>query len=203
MITFLGYALTNPFRSKVPQGFYDPIKGHTGTDWVMPIGTPIMLPISLTFKDIFQGKETGLNALLEDKDGNTLVFSHLSSVKATKGDILLPNTVFALSGNSGGKTTGPHVHWEVIAKKPAPGLEFMTRSFGGVDGFNIDPVAYLERITAPHWSDEDMTWAVTHGLLGYKHNPDDPVKFGELVVFSRRLAKRIIEWVNNPVTPDL
>ena len=145
-IGFMGHSLTNAFRSKTPKGFYDSVKGHTGCDYLMPVGTPLSLPVPLKFVDVFQGRETGLNAVLEDRGGSILVFSHCSSIKSKRGDILLPNTVFALSGNSGSKTTAPHVHFEIIAKKPATGLEFMTRSFAGFDGYNIDPSVYLKKI---------------------------------------------------------
>jgi len=197
MFMLWGHSLTNPFRSEVPKGLYDPIKHHTGIDVVIPEKTPLSLPMRTKVELVARQPEMGLCLYLSDFDGNTLVLAHLSSVDAQIGDIAAKGKVVAFSGNSGSATTAPHVHVEIIAKKPTKGLEFMTRSLQGFDGFNIDPVPYFEKKMTPHWSDEGMEWAKEHEIISYKHDPNDAVTWGELVTVLFRFAKKIIQWVKS------
>lgn len=200
MSQFLGFDLTNPFRSDKPKGFYDKVKRHTGCDYAMPVGTPISLPIQTKVELISKQPEMGLTLYLNDFNGNLIVLCHLSEITPKIEDINSPNSVFGKSGNSGKKTTAPHVHIEIIAPQPAVGLGMMTRSLQGFDGYNIDPERYLEEIYKnagePHWSQESMDWMLQHELIHFVRNPEEPVKWGELSVCFKRLAKKIIEWVS-------
>ena len=141
---FLDYPVSNKFRSKTPAGFYDPIKHHTGVDYVCPEGTDIVLPFPTTYHSFLTQKEMGNTLYLKDYYGNILVFAHLSKTLVPDSGKIGKNQVFAKSGNTGSATTNPHVHFEVITKTPKKGLEFMTRKLGYVDGYNIDPVKYLK-----------------------------------------------------------
>lgn len=145
---------------------------------------------------ISKQKEMGLTLYLEDKHGNILVFSHLSNVKVKLGDSINPYYIFALTGNSGTKSTAPHLHFEVIAEKPQEGFEVMTRSLQGIDGYNIDPVKYLDSILTPHWSKEAMDWMLEHQIVTEEKDPNDYVTWGEYAVTQKRLAERLIEWTN-------
>ena len=192
---YFGHPVINPFRNHVPVGFYDKVKGHTGIDLATPIGTELSLPIETKVEIINKQVEMGLTLYLSDKKGNILVFAHLEKIKPKLGDKIKPDEVFALTGNSGTRTTGPHCHFEIIASKPEPGLKMMTRDLSGFTGYNIDPVKYLDSILTPHWSDESMEWMIKHEIIGYKRDPDESVTWAELAVVSNRLAKKIIEWV--------
>lgn len=161
---YFGFALTNPFRSFTPRGFYDSKKGHTGIDILMPVGTELSLPLQLKVVQLLEQNEMGNTLYLEDFAKNVLVFSHLSAVMVKVGDTVQPNQVFALSGNTGSKTTAPHLHLEIISKTPQIGLEFMTRTLGRVSGYNINPQTYLDEVLQN--KDEkrisDKEWCETH-----------------------------------------
>jgi murein DD-endopeptidase MepM/ murein hydrolase activator NlpD len=194
-MNYFGFPLSNPFRSQTPKNFYDAVKGHSGADFIMPVGTPLSLPIKLKVEEILLQKEMGLTIYLSDKKGSIHVFAHNSKIPVKLGDELLPNTVFALSGNSGAKSTNPHSHWEAICKKPTPGLEFMTRDLGGFEGFNVDPIEYMNQFTETHWSDESMAWAIQHKIISFKRDPETPVKWGEFVTALHKTAEKVHEWV--------
>jgi len=197
-MNYFGFPLTNPFRSHVPNDYYDPIKGHTGIDVIMPIGTPITIKVDTTVELVAKQPEMGLVLYLSDPDGNILVFAHLSKVDVKTGDKIPAGSVMALSGNSGSATTAPHVHFEIIAKIPDKGFEFMNRSLQGFVGWNVDPENYLNKINKPdHWSDEAMEWMVEHEIIGHKKNFSASVSWGEFAVASKRLAEKVLEWSRN------
>jgi murein DD-endopeptidase MepM/ murein hydrolase activator NlpD len=183
---YLGFPLINGFRSQTPRGFYDAAKGHTGIDLSAAIGSDIKLPVPTKVRAIKNQTQMGLTLYVEDGAGNILVLSHLSAINFEVGDTVAAKAVIAKTGNTGTATTGPHLHFEIIAPRPMPGLEIMTRHLGGFNGYNIDPAAYLENIDQPHWSDEAMDWAMKTGLIKHPHDPNAPVTWGEFVVVLHR-----------------
>jgi len=169
-MTYLGAKIINKFRSKTPRGFYDPIKGHTGIDYAMPIGTSLKLVNPVQVVDILTQKEMGLTLYVEDAERNIIVFAHLSQVLVKKDEYCSPGTLLAKSGNSGSATTGPHLHREVIAPKPMPGLEFMTRTLGRWRGWNIDPEIYdamAGEQAIPLWAKESVEKAKKKGITNW------------------------------------
>lgn len=191
---FYEYPLSNRFRSPTPKGFYGPT-GHTGVDYVVPIGTEVSLPVELVFLETMKQVEMGLTAYAKDKDGNVHVFAHLSSVKAKNGDKLSANSVFALSGGSGTRSTAPHTHWELISEKPEVGNEVCTRTLGKYSGFNVDPLKFLEKNLFPdHWSDTSMEWLKEHEIISFGRNHAEIPTWGELSVTLHKLALKMVEW---------
>lgn len=79
------------------------------------------------------------NTLVLDVKGTPwyVLFAHLEIVHVKVGQKVNPSQVLAISGNSGSKTTGPHLHWQV----------------GDNDGFppnltnNVDPAGLIEAET--------------------------------------------------------
>ncbi len=102
-----GFGVYNPT-------FYPRTKHHIGVDYGTPLSTLIYAPLSgkLT-KSI--GKETGIVATLETKQG-TYQFLHLGHC-APDGQYEQGH-VIGYTGNSGSKTTGPHVCVRLWKSKP-------------------------------------------------------------------------------------
>lgn len=144
---YFGYDVVNKYRSHTPKGFYDKIKGHSGLDVACPIGTPLSVPWETTCVEARKQQEMGNTIYLEDKLGNIAVFAHLKEFKVRKGDVVRPGAVFGISGNTGSKTTAPHVHYETIARRPEKGAEEMTRTLSPFTGFNVDPENYWQRMS--------------------------------------------------------
>ena len=194
VMNYFGYPVINTFRSMVPVGFYHPVKGHTGIDIATPMDSPLSLDFPTTVASIKTQAQMGLTLYLDDGFGNILVFSHLNSVLVGAGGSVSGGQIFARTGNSGSATTGPHLHFEIIAPAPQPGFEIMTRTLGEFSGYNIDPIAYLDG-SAPHWSSDALSWMLTHEIITESKDPNGLVTWGELSVVSKRLAERVLEWI--------
>ena len=188
---YLDVAITNRFQSHVPKGYYDPVKGHSGEDRLLAIGTEISMPIKLKCVSIKQQPEMGLTCYLEDINGNIHVFAHNTSINVKEGQTAEKGVVFAISGNTGSKTTAPHSHWEVITKNPSLGYRNMDRTLGEFKGFNIPPTEYVKGVVAketkPHWSDEHFAWAISKGIVTQKYPHAENVTWGELVSVLHKL----------------
>jgi len=94
----------------------DPIDGkrrhHNGIDIAVPEGTPVR-PV-LSGKVIYSGYSKGYGnfVIVEHEDGIQTLYAHNSKNLVKVGDIVTPETFIALSGSTG-RTTGPHLHFEI------------------------------------------------------------------------------------------
>lgn len=97
---------------------------HGAIDIGCPIGTKVFAPEA---GKIVRARRypTGENyVMLQIKPGTILFFTHLDSFRVREGRHVKRGQVIALSGNTGKKTTGPHLHWEVritTRANPDPG----------------------------------------------------------------------------------
>jgi len=146
----------NPFRSQKPKGFYNIFKGHTGVDLNYHF-EPLPSPVSGKVIAIGKQVEMGNVIYLDDVEmGNVHVFAHMDTIAVKVGDHVERNQILGITGNSGEKTTQPHLHYEVITfKKPdknhptpydALFNSVMSRSLNGFVGWNIDPIAYIRTL---------------------------------------------------------
>lgn len=90
---------------------------HLGTDFAVPIGTPVVAPqdgvVSRTGSDNMNGTFVEINA-----NGTIHSLLHLSQSKVSNGQQVKQGQVVGLSGNTG-YSTGPHLHWSKrIAGRP-------------------------------------------------------------------------------------
>lgn len=89
-------------------------KEHTGLDIAAPEGTAIQAAIGGTV--VFAGWDGayGLSVILEHADGLRTRYAHASKLQATPGQEVTEGTVIAEVGSTG-NSTGPHLHFEVLA----------------------------------------------------------------------------------------
>lgn len=140
--------LWNAYQSKSPRGFYHPIKGHTGVD-LNYVFEALPSPVTGTVEKVLKQPEMGNTIYLKDQErGFIHVFSHMSKINVKAGQQVKRNDTLGVTGNTGAKTTAPHLHYEVISlAKPEKILDqIMTRSLGGYNGWNIDPIRYIREI---------------------------------------------------------
>ncbi|MFE0680462.1 M23 family metallopeptidase [Streptomyces sp. NPDC058961] len=97
---------------------------HTGIDFPVSYGTPVMSAIDGTIRTQWNSAY-GNMAIVTGADGTETWYCHLSSTKFRSGPVKA-GEVIAYSGNSG-NSTGPHLHFEV-------------RPHGGS---SIDPLPWL------------------------------------------------------------
>jgi murein DD-endopeptidase MepM/ murein hydrolase activator NlpD len=83
---------------------------HNGTDFPVPVGTPVKAPesgvVSRTGSDNMNG-----NFVVIKSGNNEHFLLHLSKINVSNGQTIKQGQVVALSGNTG-HSTGPHLHWE-------------------------------------------------------------------------------------------
>lgn len=120
----------------------DPISGGSGWHGGLDIGMDIGIYISCKYPASvdYSGNQSGYGNLIDIRIpalGVILRFAHLSRILISSGNIPA-GTPFALSGNSGGRTTGPHVHME------AHGFNETSKQLGY--GGDRDPSPYVEFI---------------------------------------------------------
>lgn len=95
---------------------HDPINGklrhHNGIDIAMPEGSPVKA--AAAGKVVFSGFSAGYGncVIIEHENGLTSLYAHNSLNLVKTGDIVDKNSILALSGSSG-RSTGPHLHFEV------------------------------------------------------------------------------------------
>lgn len=135
----------NPYKSLRPLGFYGPL-GHRGVDLKYNLEE---LPSPITGKVVWTAKqnEMGNCMFVEDAAGCIHVFAHLSEFKKRLGDSVTRNEVIAITGNTGSKTTSPHLHWEIITPSPVNTLDRLRkRTLQQFKGYNTEPLTYLKKL---------------------------------------------------------
>jgi murein DD-endopeptidase MepM/ murein hydrolase activator NlpD len=114
----------------------DPFTGgaafHAGLDFRGPIGAPIRAAAAGTVS--FTGVKQGYGNCVEISHGNGLLtrYAHMSRIGAHVGEVVGPGVIIGAIGSTG-RSTGPHLHFEVrIADRPVdprPFLEAMPHVF--------------------------------------------------------------------------
>ena len=111
-----------PTRGYKTSGFgmrTDPFTGlpqrHAGVDYSAPIGNPVIA--TADGRVTYAGKRGAYGKFVELDHGNGIAtsFAHLSEIHVKVGQKVKRGHVIAAVGNSG-RSTGPHVHYEVRIK---------------------------------------------------------------------------------------
>lgn len=95
--------------------FKDRKKFHKGIDIAVPIGAEVKA--SSSGRIIFSGRKGGYGntVIIEHRNGYRTLYGHLSKLRVRKGQQVKQGQLIALSGNTG-RSTGPHLHFEVHRK---------------------------------------------------------------------------------------
>jgi len=140
----------NPYRSHTPRGFYSLLRGHTGEDHNY-VNEELPSPITGEVVGLTHQNEMGNCIYLQDAWFNVHVFAHLSEFKVQMHQRVNRDDIIAITGNTGSKTTAPHLHWEVITPEPLNPIDRIMRrpelgvAFGG-KGYNTCPIMYLKKM---------------------------------------------------------
>jgi murein DD-endopeptidase MepM/ murein hydrolase activator NlpD len=94
---------------------------HTGIDLAAPFGTPVRAALDGIAHVTVSATGYGLHVALDDGDGLSTLYAHLSAVDVHDGDDVSAGDVIGEVGSTG-NSTGPHLHFEVrrdgIAEDP-------------------------------------------------------------------------------------
>ncbi len=85
---------------------------HHGTDFAMPVGTPIQAPADGKVTHVHTHPHAGRYLVIEHGQGYTTRYLHLQRTLVRPGQTVRRGERIALSGNTG-RTTGPHLHYEL------------------------------------------------------------------------------------------
>ena len=92
---------------------FDSDKGHMGLDFAVKEGTPVYASAGgyVIFADYTVND--GYMIILNHLNGYISVYKHCSSLVKRTRENIEQGELLALSGNTGRKTTGPHLHFEI------------------------------------------------------------------------------------------
>jgi RHS repeat-associated protein len=127
------YAYPVPIFTIPSGGLFDPLrpridtpggttnKGHYGLDLTAPLGTPVLAAKGGVVTHVDYGDGYGNYIFVRHPDGNTTVSAHLKkgSTIVSPGDKVVMGQKMAEVGSTG-KSTGPHLHFEI--RIPIPGV---------------------------------------------------------------------------------
>ncbi len=114
----LSYNFTAPVKGIIVNGFA-PEKQHYGIDIALSKGTPVKSIANgrIIFAD--WSSDAGNTIIVKHTNNAVSVYKHNQKLLRKSGDKVQQGEVIAVSGNSGEKTTGPHLHFELWIKDVA------------------------------------------------------------------------------------
>ena len=107
------YRLSSNFNPQRKHPVTGRISPHNGTDFAMPIGTPITAPANGVVERVSNHHAAGRYIVVRHDNGYRTRYLHLSRPLVSQGERVTMGERIALSGNTG-RSTGPHLHYEVI-----------------------------------------------------------------------------------------
>jgi murein DD-endopeptidase len=112
------YRMSSGFNPRRVHPVTGRVSPHRGTDWAMPIGTPIIAPADGRVEKVGNHPVAGRYIVVRHDNGYRTRYLHLSRAIVSRGDRVSMGERIALSGNTG-RSTGPHLHYEVIVNNNA------------------------------------------------------------------------------------
>jgi murein DD-endopeptidase MepM/ murein hydrolase activator NlpD len=86
---------------------------HEGIDFVAPVGTPILSTAPGVVLRAEHAAAYGNVVDIEHADGFVTRYAHLQAIHVQAGQVIAPQQTVGTLGNTG-RSTGPHLHYEVI-----------------------------------------------------------------------------------------
>ena len=87
---------------------------HTGADFAVPIGTPVLAVADGKIENANWGKAYG-KQVIQKVDGGWVIYAHLNATRVKPGATVKKGQIVGESGNTG-NSTGPHLHFEMRDK---------------------------------------------------------------------------------------
>ena len=107
------YRLSSNFNPRRKHPVTGRISPHKGTDFAMPIGTPVSSPSDGVVEKVSNHFAAGRYVVIRHDNGYRTRYLHLSKPLVSRGERVTMGQRIALSGNTG-RSTGPHLHYEVL-----------------------------------------------------------------------------------------
>lgn len=104
------YHVTSKYGYRVDPYSQAKITYHAGTDFRCPEGTEVKALFDGTVIDVGFSKSSGNYVTVQSSDRVKYYICHLKQALVNKGDKIKQYDVIALSGSTGSRCTGPHLH---------------------------------------------------------------------------------------------
>lgn len=104
--------ITSPFNPGRKHPVLGTVRPHNGTDFGLPVGTPILAPADGVVDKATYSRSAGYYVVLRHRGGWSTVYMHLSKLLVKQGQRVKLGSTIARSGNTG-ISTGPHLHYEL------------------------------------------------------------------------------------------
>jgi murein DD-endopeptidase len=158
----------NPTRRHPVTGRISP---HNGTDFAMPIGTPIVAPAHGTVEHVGNHHAAGRYIVVRHDNGYRTRYLHLSRPLVNQGERIEMGERIALSGNTG-RSTGPHLHYEVIVNNTP--VNAMKVDLPGNSSLSGDTLIAFQRYAEPMLAALNSGETGTINVANYRRqNSDD------------------------------
>ena len=107
-------------------------EAHTGSDWVVGVGTPVLAAAAGRVVVAAPLQVRGNNVWIDHGWGVYSGYFHLSTLLVKPGQMVQAGQVLGASGTTG-RSTGPHLHWEIrVHGVPVDPMEWLSRQIGPV-----------------------------------------------------------------------
>ena len=87
---------------------------HNGIDIAAPVGTPVKAPLDGIVIKTYRNSASGNVIILKHDGGYQTDFRHLSKILVKEGQSVHRSDIIGEVGNTGRRTTGPHLHFGVM-----------------------------------------------------------------------------------------
>jgi murein DD-endopeptidase MepM/ murein hydrolase activator NlpD len=100
----------------------DPFNGqrafHAGLDFSAPPGTPVYATADGIVIEVSNSPGYGRTVIIEHPSGFMTLYAHMSTIRVKQGERVKRHAVIGGIGSTG-RSTGPHLHYEVLSKSKA------------------------------------------------------------------------------------
>jgi murein DD-endopeptidase MepM/ murein hydrolase activator NlpD len=84
---------------------------HTGVDFAVPTGTPVLAVADGKIENASWGKSYG-NQVVQKVKGGWVIYAHLNKVRIKPGQVAKKGDIIGEVGSTG-NSSGPHLHFEM------------------------------------------------------------------------------------------
>jgi murein DD-endopeptidase MepM/ murein hydrolase activator NlpD len=84
---------------------------HTGVDFAVPTGTPVLAVADGKIENASWGKSYG-NQVVQKVAGGWVIYAHLNKVRIKPGQVAKKGDIVGEVGSTG-NSSGPHLHFEM------------------------------------------------------------------------------------------
>ncbi|GED21570.1 peptidoglycan DD-metalloendopeptidase family protein [Halomonas halmophila] len=112
------YRISSPFNLRRHHPVTGRISPHKGTDFAVPTGTEVEAPAAGRVELVGNHPAAGRYIVIRHDNGYKTRYLHLSKPVVSRGERVEMGERIALSGNTG-RSTGPHLHYEVLVDNQA------------------------------------------------------------------------------------